>query len=110
MIKGLGDLRIEANAEFRQSVTDLWGLAIFAEAGNVWLTGDAPAKSTWNGAGRWASIAADFGVGVRLDFGFFLLRIDGGLRAHDPGKHEGSRWICQGPLSGAVHLGIGQPF
>ncbi len=110
VIKGLGDLRIEANAEFRQSVTDLWGLAIFAEAGNVWLTGDAPAKSTWNGAGRWASIAADFGVGVRLDFGFFLLRIDGGLRAHDPGKPEGSRWIGQGPLAGAVHLGIGQPF
>jgi outer membrane protein assembly factor BamA len=110
VIKGLGDVRLEANAEYRQEVTDLWGIAVFAEAGNVWLTGDAAPQATWHGSGQWASIAADMGVGVRLDFGFFLLRVDGGLRAYDPGKSEGSRWIGQGPLAGAVHLGIGHPF
>jgi hypothetical protein len=110
VIKGLGDVRLEANAEYRQEVTDLWGIAVFAEAGNVWLTGDAAPQATWYGSGKWASIAADMGVGVRLDFGFFLLRVDGGLRAYDPGKSEGSRWIGQGPLAGAVHLGIGHPF
>jgi outer membrane protein assembly factor BamA len=110
VVKGLGDIRMEVNAEFRQELTDTWGLALFAEAGNVWLSGDAPAKSTWKGSGGFASIAADFGLGIRWDFGFFLLRIDGGLRAHDPGKAEGARWIGQGPLAGAVHLGIGHPF
>jgi outer membrane protein assembly factor BamA len=110
VIKGLGDLRLELNAEFRQPITSVLQLAWFTDAGNVWLTGNAPDEATWSRGGRWESLAWNTGMGLRLDFDFFLLRLDAGLRLHDPGLSSGERWVGQHPARGAVHLGIGHPF
>jgi hypothetical protein len=33
------------------------------------------------------------GAGLRLDFGYFLLRLDVGLRLRNPYKDEGGYWI-----------------
>lgn len=110
VIKGLGDLRLELNAEFRQPITSVLQLAWFTDAGNVWLTGNAPDEATWSRGGRWESLAWNTGLGLRLDFDFFLLRLDAGLRLHDPGLRSGDRWVGQHPARGAVHLGIGHPF
>ena len=110
VIKGLGDLRVELNAEYRQPVTSILQLAWFTDAGNIWLTRDAPDAATWGRGGRWATVAWNTGMGLRLDFDFFLLRLDAGLRLHDPGLAAGERWLGQHPIRGAFHLGIGHPF
>ena len=58
------------------------------------------------------SIAANWGAGLRLDFGFLLLRLDMGMRVHDPARAEKwvkpSQWIKRDGY--ALHFGVGYPF
>ncbi len=102
-----GDIKIEADLEYRFPM--FWKLegAIFAEAGNVWQH-DALEEL------RLESLAADWGLGVRLNMDFILLRVDMGFKLHDPSGEAGSRWA--GPSKWlrddgfAVHFGVGYPF
>lgn len=111
VVEGLGDVRLEGSWEVRWKWTDMWTMAGFVDLGNVWLHGeDAPDVATFRRGGRWSTIGWNAGAGLRVDFEFFLLRLDAGLRLHDPGMAAGARWIGQGPLRGALHLGLGHPF
>ena len=108
-VPGVGDLQLEWSMEWRQALTEAFGVAWFTDAGNVWVHGatdptDAgvlfsPASIAWGG-----------GLGVRLDFEFFLLRLDGALRLYDPSQSAGERWLSLNEPTGMVHLGIGHPF
>jgi outer membrane protein assembly factor BamA len=110
-----GDMKLEANLEYRFPL--FWKLngAIFADAGNVWtLKGDnEDAKFKWNMNDFKASIAGDWGLGLRMDLNFILLRIDAGFKVHDPSR-RGDTWL--GPDEWlknngfAVHFGVGYPF
>ena len=110
-----GDIKLEANVEYRFPL--FWKLhgAAFLDAGNVWLlNGD----DLGDGAFRWDtlgdSIAADWGLGLRLDLNFLLLRVDLGMKLHDPARSGAYKWV--GPRqwfsrdSYAVHFGVGYPF
>ena len=110
-----GDLKLEANVEYRFPL--FWKLngAAFLDAGNVWLlNGDdlEEAAFRWDTLGD--SIAADWGLGLRLDLNFLLLRIDLGMKLHDPVREGAYKWV--GPRqwfnrdSYAVHFGVGYPF
>lgn len=108
-IAGVGDIRLDMQFEQRMVLNELWQIALFSDLGNVWLHGEEVAEDaawSWdlNGFG-WGA-----GLGVRMDLEFFLLRLDGGLRIHDPGETQGQRWIGKGPWKGALHLGLGLPF
>ena len=111
VVKGLGDLLGEVNIELRKKSTKMMEWAWFMDAGNVWLM-KQPAIENPEASSRlaWSSMALSSGVGIRLDFDFFLLRLDGGLRIHDPGLELGQRWIGQHKAKGGLHLGIGHPF
>lgn len=106
-VVGIGDVRLDINVESRFKLSPTWGLALFTDAGNVWLHGtDVPEEAQFSlGTMGWSA-----GMGVRYDLGFFLIRVDAALRAHDPGRPAGSRWIGQASPKGAVHLGLGLPF
>jgi hypothetical protein len=73
-----GDMRLEANIEYRFNL--FWKLAgaLFIDAGNVWTLQGADTEDNRLGRFRWdtfgESIAANWGAGVRLDFGFLLLQ------------------------------------
>jgi outer membrane protein assembly factor BamA len=58
------------------------------------------------------SIAANWGVGLRLDFGFLLLRLDMGMKVHDPARDtkwiNPGEWLTKGNY--ALHFGVGYPF
>ena len=77
-----GDMRLEANIEYRFNI--VWKLAgaVFVDAGNVWTLQGANTEENRLGRFRWDtfgdSIAANWGAGIRLDFGFLLLRLDMG--------------------------------
>jgi len=110
-----GDMKLEANIEYRFNM--FWKLAgaVFADAGNVWTIrhGDEAVDSSmfrWNTIGE--SIAANWGVGLRLDFGFLLLRVDMGMKIHDPARER--KWVNPGQWlhrdNFAMHFGVGYPF
>ena len=109
-----GDMKLEANVEYRFKV--VWKLAgaVFLDAGNVWTlrndSTDNQSAFRWSTFGQ--SIAANWGAGVRLDLGFLLLRVDMGMKIHDPSrvnKWVGPQgWFSKGGY--AMHFGVGYPF
>lgn len=111
-----GDMKIEANVEYRFPM--FWKLngALFTDIGNVWTLQDSADSKDYTqfkleDIAR--SIAADWGFGIRLDLSFLILRIDLGMKLYDPSL-DSSRWF--GPSSWlrkdsfAVHFGVGHPF
>ncbi|MGK0427045.1 MAG: hypothetical protein ACJAUR_001149, partial [Ulvibacter sp.] len=56
-------------------------------------------------------IAVASGLGLRYDFGFFVIRFDVGFKTYDPALPEGSRWFKDYNFSNAVYnIGINYPF
>ena len=111
-----GDMRLEANVEYRFHM--FWKLdgAVFADAGNVWTLKKTNEAENDGSLFRWStfgkSIAANWGAGIRLDLDFLLLRIDLGLKIHDPARMQ--RWLDPGDWfrkdGFAFHFGVGYPF
>jgi outer membrane protein assembly factor BamA len=109
-------MKLEANIEYRFDM--FWNVAgaVFVDAGNVWsLKADNTEEGqaslfNWNDFGK--SIAANWGVGLRLDFGFLLLRLDMGMRVHDPALVK--KWVAPDKWfkkdGYAIHFGVGYPF
>lgn len=99
-----GDIKLEADLEYRFSIVGPLEGALFAEIGNIWNTWDF----------NIGDIAADWGLGLRLDLSFLLLRLDYGIKLYDPSLADGLRWF--GPdrwlrhNSGSFHFGVGYPF
>lgn len=93
----IGEIKLEGNFEYRFKLTKMFNLALFADAGNIWLI-DADAnrpKANFELTRFADEIAIGGGLGLRLDFDFFLVRLDMGLQLKDPAKIEGERWIWQ---------------
>ena len=105
-----GSIKLEADAEYRFPM--FWKLegALFAEVGNVWEYSDYGDSAKFN----LHSLAADWGLGVRVNLDFLLLRLDAGFRLRDPARAAGDMWV--GPRAWfkegamAVHFGVGYPF
>ncbi len=101
-----GDIRMECNIEFRQYVNEWVQLACFMDAGNVWMT--RPEESRPNVHFEWdtflSQTALSTGAGIRLDFGYFLLRCDAGIPLLEPGgvKPTVRRW--------RIHPAVALPF
>lgn len=111
-----GDIRLEANVEYRFNLFWKVAGAVFADAGNVWTLKEDGTEDGELATFRWNNfakgIAADWGVGMRLDFGFLLLRLDFGMKVHDPARDQ--KWINPGAWlkkgNYALHFGVGYPF
>jgi len=102
-----GDTKMELDLEYRFDM--FWKLegALFAEAGNIWYLDELKYAG-------FESIAGDWGMGLRLNLDFILLRFDVGFKVHDPSRAAGHRWL--GPKGwfssdgAAFHIGVGYPF
>ncbi len=111
-----GDMKLEANIEYRFNLFWKVAGAVFVDAGNVWTlrheesVGNDPSVFRWSNFGE--SIAANLGAGLRLDFGFLLLRVDMGMKIHDPAREQ--KWVNPGQWlkrdNFALHFGVGYPF
>ncbi len=105
-----GNLRLEANVEYRFPIINLLKGALFVDAGNVWNT-------TNNEALEGDSFGSDFmnelgiggGFGLRVDIQSFVLRLDLAAPFHDPSLPEGERWSwdVSNPI---LNFAIGYPF
>jgi len=101
-----GDIRIEANVEGRHYVNDWIQLALFVDAGNIWMTRpEAERPGAHFATARFLEdIGISAGAGVRLDFGYFLLRCDFGRPIRYPGgvSPTSERW--------RIHPAVSLPF
>ncbi len=112
-----GDMKLEANIEYRFNM--FWKLAgaVFADAGNVWTlqhkSAEVDTESIFLKETFAESIAANWGVGLRLNFGFLLLRVDMGMKIHDPARPD-NKWVAPDDWlrkdNYALHFGVGYPF
>ena len=111
-----GDMKIEANVEYRFDMFWKVAGAVFVDAGNIWTLRSSSLGNTDNSVFRLdllgKSIAANWGAGIRLNFGFLLLRLDMGMKIHDPAREN--RWVKPNQWlkrdGYAVHFGVGYPF
>ena len=111
-----GDMKLEANIEYRFDMFWKVAGALFVDAGNIWTwreSGEGNSNESmlrWNTFGE--SIAANWGLGLRLDFDFLLVRFDMGMKIHDPARVE--KWVSPDlwlKRDGfAFHFGVGYPF
>lgn len=105
-----GNLRLEANVEYRFPVYSYLHGAVFVDAGNVWITTENEALP----GGRFDKnfmneLGIGLGVGLRLDIQSFVIRVDLAAPMHDPGHEPGQRWVYdfEHPV---LNLAVGYPF
>ena len=111
-----GDWKLEFDAEFRQKLFWKFEGALFVEAGNVWEfnSTDLDLELGLEPIPWISTIAADWGVGLRLDLNFILLRLDWGIKLYEPSREAGHRFLTPsewfGKNGSALHFGVGYPF
>lgn len=109
-----GDIKLDASIEYRTRLFWKFRGAVFVDAGNIWTLReyeDQPGgKFRFNTF--YKQIAVAYGLGLRLDLDFFVLRFDGGMKAVNP--EEGAvRLPIAHPKFGrdfAFHFAVGYPF
>ena len=92
-----GDIQFETNLEYRFFLFELFGFkinsAFFTDIGNVWFLHANPSFPGGEiKAGNFLrDLAVDVGTGARIDLGFFLIRLDYGLKVHNPTPEPGNK-------------------
>jgi len=91
----LGDIKLEANAEYRFDL--FWQLngALFLDAGNIWAisTADEREGAIFKANSFYKELAVGTGFGLRLDLSFVIIRLDLGAKLRDPGFNQGPAWL-----------------
>ncbi len=111
----LGDIKIEANIEYRFDLFWVIKGALFLDMGNIWAIypSDDRKGALFKFNDFYKDIAIGSGIGMRFDFSFFIFRIDFGLKTRYPDKKL-NRWIFnQDKISSNdynINIGIGYPF
>lgn len=114
-----GDIKLDLNLEYRVKVVSFLHFAFFTDAGNIWTIRDY--ESQPYGVFRfdqfYKQIAWSYGAGIRLDFDFFVFRVDFGCKLHDPSRtnFDQKQWrTVQNGLCWkddmTIHFAIGYPF
>ena len=113
-INEMGDLKLEANLEYRFPLFgDLTG-AMFVDAGNVWLTKNDPSRPGGHikASTMAREIALGTGFGLRYDLSFLVIRFDVGVGIHAPYNTGRSGYYNMTKFwdSLGFHLAVGYPF
>jgi outer membrane translocation and assembly module TamA len=90
-----GNLLIESSIEYRIALGRYPELAVFLDAGNIWLTSgpDATKASQFHVNSFYRALAVGSGVGLRINLGFFVLRLDVAFPLSKPYLPTGERWV-----------------
>jgi outer membrane protein assembly factor BamA len=110
----MGDIQLEANLEYRFPIYSFIKSALFADVGNIWLLqeNDSYPGGDFQFNRFYKELAVDVGIGLRLDFDFFILRVDFAIPLRDPSQPENERWVLQDWQFNdiIINFGIGYPF
>jgi len=115
-----GDLKLEMNVEYRFDMMKYLEGALFLDMGNVWLL---ESDIRPNGVFEWnhfyKELAVGTGFGLRLDFDFFVIRLDAAFPLRQPITNGEMGWTIKDVSllkrdwrrnNIVYNLGIGYPF
>ncbi len=122
-----GDMQLEANIEYRFPIATVASFkiasALFADVGNVWnvKNNSADPDAQFHFKNLLRDLAIGVGTGLRVDFSYFLLRLDFAYKLKDPARQYNGGWADKFQWSEyrpnglrvnnyAFQLGIGLPF
>jgi len=110
-----GDVKLEANLEYRFFITKMVNGAFFLETGNIWLVNEDEKRpgSKFNFNTFYNELAVGTGFGLRFDFNFFVLRTDVGFPLRTPYVKDDSNWLVGNTnilKQGLFYVAIGYPF
>ncbi len=111
-----GDIKLDMNVELRMNLFWKFDGALFIDAGNIWTLRDYEdqpgGQFRWDTC--WEQIAVSYGMGIRLNLNYFLLRFDAGMKAINPAYEEK---LLHYPLlypnfkrDFTFHFAVGLPF
>lgn len=106
-----GDIKLQANLEYRpRLVGNIYG-ALFIDAGNVWALRDDGyrADSRLQLKNLLRQTALGTGIGLRYDLEFLVLRLDWGVALHVPYK-DGFYNVSRFSDGQCLHFAVGYPF
>ena len=109
-----GDIRLDLNLEYRCKLFWVLELGAFIDCGNIWTI-----KEYENQPGGvfkfnkfYEQLALSYGLGLRMDFTYFLVRFDVGMKAHNPASGQ-EHWPLFSPSfkrDAELHFSVGYPF
>lgn len=106
-----GNIRLEANLEYRFPIVSFLKGAVFADAGNIWNSKENP---VFDGKDKFSKnflseLGMGAGVGLRIDIQSFVIRFDLAAPFHDPSLPKGERFNfdVSNPI---LNFAIGYPF
>lgn len=115
-INQTGDIKLDLNMELRTYLFWKFNGAFFVDAGNVWTIKNY--KDQPGGQFKfdefYKQIAVAYGLGLRLNFDYFIMRLDMGMKAINPAYTNGREHypIVNPSFSRdlSVHFAVGLPF
>lgn len=116
-----GDIQLEGNVEYRFPLGTIFGQkilsALYVDAGNIWDRYPIDQSPEQKGSDFqltrfYKELAVDAGTGLRIDFNYFLIRLDWAYKLKDPQRiYDSDKWFQDLKLfRGQFQLGIGYPF
>lgn len=109
-----GDINLILSMEYRAKLFWVFEGALFIDAGNIWTIHNYPNQpgGMFKFNQFYKQLAASYGIGLRMDFTYFLLRFDLGIKAHNPAMNQ-EPWPLLHPKWGRdanFHFSVGYPF
>ena len=116
-INQTGDMKLDLNVEYRTRL--FWKLsgAAFIDAGNIWTLReyDIQPGGQFSLKDLPSQLAASYGLGLRINFDYFILRFDLGMKAVNPAYEDDDdeHYPLLHPRFSrdyAFHFAVGMPF
>ena len=110
-----GDIKFDASVEYRTKLFWILRGALFVDAGNIWTIRkyDSQPGGQFKFNEFYKQLAVAYGLGLRFDFDFFIVRLDGGMKAINPEFKGQDKYPFIRPKFSrdfAFHFAVGYPF
>jgi outer membrane protein assembly factor BamA len=114
-INQTGNLKFDISVEYRTFLFWKFHGAAFIDAGNIWnIRNYAQTEGLYTFKSLHKEIAVAYGLGLRLNLDYFILRFDGGMKAINPTYPTGKQHypILNPRFSRdfTFHFAVGMPF
>lgn len=110
-----GDIKLDVNLEYRTHLFWKFNGAAFIDVGNIWNIRDyeGQEEGTFRFNRFYKQLAVAYGLGLRFDLDYLILRFDGGMKAINPMKTGKDKYPFVRPNFNrdfAFHFAVGYPF